>query len=178
MARRLTRGFRRGGSWRKSRRWCGARRESRVEAGGSRIAARLRVARVAVFVVEFDELHFGELFEVRHERQRNVVERAIRLTRAQEINMRDAVRKFDAAVASESVRDERQTLIALESVGTFEEFIQRGADEIARRGNGARHWNFIRQLTVEQAVVIGEINVHLQDQRRAARRGRIGNSRR
>lgn len=85
-----------------------------------------------MFVVYLDELHFGELFDIRHQRDRDVVQRAVRLTRAREIDVRDAIGIFDAAVASESVQHERKPLIALHAAGTFEEFIERCADKIER----------------------------------------------
>ena len=54
------------------------------------------------------------------------------MTRAREIDVRDAVGIFDAAVAGESVQHERKPLIALHAAGTFEEFIERCADKIER----------------------------------------------
>ncbi len=47
--------------------------------------------------------------------------------------MRDAIGIFDFAVAGESVQHEGKPLIALHVAGTFEEFIERRADEILCR---------------------------------------------
>lgn len=131
-----------------------------------------------MFVVDLDELHFGELFEVRRERERDVVQRAVRLTRAREIDVRNTVGVFDAAVAGESVQHKRQSLIAFHVAGTFEEFIEHCADEILSRWDEARHWHFIRKLPADQAVVIGEVNIHLHEQRCARCRGRSCDRRR
>lgn len=54
------------------------------------------------------------------------------MTRAREIDVRDAVGIFDAAVAGKSVQHERKSLIAFHTAGTFEEFIERRADKIER----------------------------------------------
>jgi len=116
-------------------------------------------------IVDLYELHFGELFEVLHERLRDGVQRAVRLAIAFEIHMRDAVGVFDLAVAVETVQDERETLIALHVAGTFEEFIEHRADEILRGWDESLHSHFVRQLPVDEAVVIGEIDIDFNEQR-------------
>ena len=60
-----------------SRRRCCAGGVGRVETDRSRIAAGDGFARVAEFIIDFDELHLGELLEVCHEWTRNRVERAV-----------------------------------------------------------------------------------------------------
>lgn len=112
-------------------------------------------------------MHFGELLEVRHQRERDVIQRAVRLTCACEIDMRNAVGIFDAAIAVETVHNKRQPLIALHVAGTFEEFIEHRPDQILSGRDKARDRHFIRKLPADQAVVIGKVNIHLHEQRRA-----------
>lgn len=100
------------------------------------------------------------------------------MARAREVDMRDAVGIFDAVVASETVQHEGETLIAFHVARTFEEFVERRADEVARGRHEARHWNFIRQLSFDQAVVVCEVNVQLHVQRRARGGRRVGDRRR
>ena len=45
-------------------------------------------------IVDLDELNIRELFEVKRERTRDVIKRAIGLTIAREVNMRYAIGKF------------------------------------------------------------------------------------
>lgn len=96
-----------------------------------------------MLVVNFDELHFGELLEVLHERNGNVVQRAVRLALAREVRVDDAICIFHFAVTGEAVRYERQSLVALHIAGTFEEFIQRRTDEVFGGGDKARDRHFV-----------------------------------
>jgi len=77
-----------------------------------------------VFVVDFDELHFGELFEVKGERACNGVQCAIRLTCTREVDVGDTVRESEFAITGEAVEDEGEPLIALHVAWTFEIFIE------------------------------------------------------
>jgi hypothetical protein len=95
-------------------------------------------------IVDFDELHFGELFKIRHERLGDGVQRAVRLTIAGEVDVYDAIGIFDLAVAIEAVQDTRETLIALHVTGTFEKFVEYRADEILRRWNESFDSHFVR----------------------------------
>lgn len=83
-----------------------------------------------MFIIDLDELHLRELFEVEHKRERNSIERAIRLATAREINMRDAIRKDKFAVAGETVEHEGEPLVAFDIARTLEEFIEHAADQI------------------------------------------------
>ena len=82
---------------------------------------------MTMFVIDFDELHFGELFEIFCERARDVVKRAIRLAAARQIYMCNTVCKGELAIAREAVADQCQPLIAFDVTGTFEEFIEHRA---------------------------------------------------
>ena len=83
-----------------------------------------------MFIVDFDELHLGELFEVLHERARDGIERAVGLATAREIDLRNAISKCEFAITRKTVRHNGKTLITLDITRTFEIFIERRANEI------------------------------------------------
>lgn len=83
-----------------------------------------------MFIVDLDELNFGELFEVLHERKRNRVKRAIRLATPRKVNVGNTIGKCQFAIASESVEHKRKPLITFDIPRTFEVFIENGADQI------------------------------------------------
>lgn len=83
-----------------------------------------------MLVIDFDELYFGELFEIFGQRARNVVERAIRLTSANQIHVCNAICKSQFAVAGETVEDERESLVAFHIAGTLEKFIEHSSQQI------------------------------------------------
>lgn len=120
-------------------------------------------------IVNLDELHFGELFEIRHKGLCDGVQRAIRLTTTGEIDMHNAVGIFDFAVAVETVQHERETLVTFHVAGTFEVFIEYRADQIPCGWNEARHSDFIRQLPADQTIVICEVDIDFHEQWRTRR---------
>jgi hypothetical protein len=75
-------------------------------------------------------LNLRELFEVFHQRAGNGIERAIRLTTAREINMRDTIGECEFTVAGKTVEHKSKTFVAFNIAGTFEIFIEHGADQI------------------------------------------------
>jgi hypothetical protein len=77
-------------------------------------------------------LNIRELFEVEHQRLGDRIERAVRLTCAFEINVRDAISVTQAVVASEAVEDQGETLIAFHIAWAFEKFVEHTADQILR----------------------------------------------
>ena len=83
-----------------------------------------------MFIVDLDELNFRELFEIFHERARDGIERAIRLTIAHKIDMRDAIGKYKFTVAIETVQHEGESLVTLDVARTLEIFIEHPADQI------------------------------------------------
>lgn len=83
------------------------------------------------------------------------------MTRACKVYAGDAISIFDATVTGEAVQHEGQPLVTFHVAGTFEEFIERRADKVARGRHVTRHRNFVRQLTFDQAVVIGEVDIYL-----------------
>jgi hypothetical protein len=91
-------------------------------------------------------LNFGELFEVERERERNGIERAVRLATTREIYMRDTIGKCQFAVTGETIEYEGESLVALNIAWTFEIFIERGADQILGGWDKARRGDFIRKL--------------------------------
>ena len=77
-----------------------------------------------MLIVDLDELHFGELFEVCHQRTRNRVQRPIRLTLTREINMNNTIGISNFAVTSKPIQDKCKSLIALNVAWTLEVFIK------------------------------------------------------
>ena len=114
-------------------------------------------------------MNFGELSEIEHERERDGIERTVRLAPAREIDMRDTIRKGKFAVASETIEHERESLIAFDSPRTFEIFIEDGTDQILGGGDKALRGNLIRKLPGDQAVVICVVDIDLYKLRRAGR---------
>ena len=97
----------------------GCRRERQCDGGGERrrragrigwiqtdgegVDAGCGFARVAVFIVDLDELDIRELLEVERERTRDVIERAIGLANSSEVDVRHAVSKLELAIACETI---------------------------------------------------------------------------
>ncbi len=114
-----------------------------------------------MFIIDLHELHFRELFEVLHERARNGIERAVRLTTASQVDMRHAIGKCQFAVTGETVEHESEALIAFDIAGTFEIFIEHRTDQILGRGDVTRRGDLIRKLAGDQTVVIREVDIDL-----------------
>ena len=68
------------------------------------------------------------MFEIRREGQRDVVQCAVGLTPAREINMCRAVGVLDLFVTGETVQHEGKSLIAFHITRSFEVFIKHRAD--------------------------------------------------
>jgi len=79
------------------------------------------------FIINFDELHFGELFEVLGQRAGDVVQRAIRLATTGQIHMGDTIGKHKFAVTGETIEYEGEALIAFHIARAFEEFVDHGS---------------------------------------------------
>lgn len=122
-------------------------------------------------VVDLDELNVGELLEVECERARNIVERAVGLTTACEVDVRDTVGKFEFAVACEAIEDDGKSFVAFDVAGTFEEFVQDPADQVLRGRNKTRHWDLVGQFAVNEPFVICEVDIHFHVERCARGRG-------
>lgn len=75
-------------------------------------------------------MNFWKLFEVEHQRERDGVERTVRLATAREIDMRDTIGKGELTIASEAVEHERESLVAFDIARTFEVFIEDGTNQI------------------------------------------------
>ena len=123
------------------------------------------------FIIDFDELHFGELFEIFTERTCNVVERTVGLAPTRKIDMRNSISKGEPAIAGETVENEREPLIAFHIAGAIEEFVEHCAQQIFIGWDKPRHSHFIRKLPVDQAVVICEVDIDLHIQWCPCRRG-------
>lgn len=142
-----------------------AGRKGWIEAGRDRVEAGRRFARVSKLIVNLDELDFGELLEAQHQRTRDVIERAIRLAAASQIDMQAAICKLDSAVTRKTVADHRKALITFHIARALEEFIEHGIDNIFGGGNHPLHCHLIRELTGNQAVIIGEVDIDLHELR-------------
>jgi hypothetical protein len=125
---------------------------------------------LTIFVVDFDELHFGELFEIFSQWTRDVVERTIRLAAAHQIYMGNAIRKGKFTVTRETVEDQCQTPIPFDIAGSFEEFIEHRAQQILAGGDETRRSHLIRKLPTDQTFVICEVDIDFHIQRRACGR--------
>jgi hypothetical protein len=58
-----------------------------------------------MFVIDFNELHLRELFEIFCQRARDVVERAVRLAVARQVHMCHTIGKGEFAVTGETIED-------------------------------------------------------------------------
>jgi len=155
----------------RGRRWRRAGRKQWIETGRDRIDTRRRFTRLAELIVDLDESHLRELFEIDHQRTRDGIKRTIRLATASQINVHAIVHELHFAVARKTVVDHCKPLVSFHVTGTFEEFIEHGIDHVLRRGDVTCHANLIGKFTGDQTLVIGEINVDPSIQRRARRRG-------
>jgi len=84
-------------------------------------------------IVNLYKLNLRELFEILYERLGNGVQRAVRLTTAREVDVRDTISKDKFAVAGKTIQHKRKPLIALDIAGSLEELVQHRADQISRR---------------------------------------------
>ena len=82
-------------------------------------------------IVDLDILNIGKLFEILHDRTRDGIQRAIGLTHAAEIDMRNTVSIFDFAIAGKTVEHQGKTLIAFDTHRTLEIFIEDGTNNIS-----------------------------------------------
>jgi hypothetical protein len=106
-------------------------------------------------------LHFGELLEIFHQRTRDVVEGAVGLAAACQVDVCNAISKGQSAITREAVQDERESLIPLDITGSFEELIEHRAQKIDVGRDKARHGDLIRKLPADQTIVIGEVDIDL-----------------
>ena len=83
-----------------------------------------------MLIVDLDELNFRELFKILHERARNRIECAIRLTTAREVDVGNAVSKCKFAITIETVEHESKSLVAFDIARTFEIFVKHCTDQI------------------------------------------------
>jgi hypothetical protein len=114
-------------------------------------------------------LNFRELFEIKHQRERDGIERTVRLAAAREIDMRNPIGKGKFAIAIEAIEYERESLVAFDSARTFEVFIEDSADQILGGGDKTLRGNLIWKLPGDQAVVICVVDIDLYKLRCAGR---------
>ena len=85
---------------------------------------------MAKLVINLDELNLRELFEIRHQRTRDRVERPIRLAVTSQINVHPPIGKDKPAIACKAVEYETQSLISFHIAGTLEELIEDSRDAL------------------------------------------------
>jgi hypothetical protein len=85
------------------------------------------------------------------------------------IDMQDTVCIRYFAIASESIEDQGESLIAFHVTRTLEEFIEHSADQVLRRGDKPGHACFIGQLTADQTIVVRVIDIDLHIKRSSRR---------
>jgi len=98
--------------------------KGRIQTGRDRINARRGFTRVTKLIINLDKLNIGELFEARHERARNVVQRAIRLASPCKINVHHIIYKLNFAIACKTITDHGKTLVPFHVTGTHKELIE------------------------------------------------------
>ena len=111
--------------------WGRARCEGGIETDGRGVTATGWLTCIPKLIVDLDILNIGKLFEILHDRTRDGIQRAIGLTRAAEIDMRNTVSIFDFAIAGKTVEHQGKTLIALDTHRTLEIFIEDGTNNIS-----------------------------------------------
>ena len=75
---------------------------------------------------------------------------------ADEIDPGDAFGEFQFAVAGEAIGDEGQSVLAFGVGWTIEELVQNGVDRVGRGRDRTIDGGFIGELSVQEAVVVGE----------------------
>ena len=101
----------------------------------------MRVAGLAEFIIDLDELYIGELLEVLNEWLGDVVQRAVRLTSAGKVDLSDTVGEHDTLVAGKAVEHKSQPCVTLNRVGSGKEFIYNSAQQVlvGRHETGGCH---------------------------------------
>lgn len=112
-------------------------------------------------IVDLDVLNVGELFEVLRDRARDGVKCAVGLAGAGEVNMCHTIGIFKFAITGETVKHEGESLFTLHTDRTLEVFVEHGADDIAGGWHEARGRNFIRELTADQFIIVGKVDIDL-----------------
>ena len=75
-------------------------------------------------------MNFRELLEIEHKRERDGIERTVRLATAREIDMRDTIGKDKFAITVETIEHKRESLVAFDIARSFEVFIEDSTDQI------------------------------------------------
>ena len=107
----------------------------------------MRVAGLAEFIIDLDELYLGELLEVLNEWLGDVVQRAVRLTSAGKVDLSDTVGEHDTLVAGKAVEHKSQPFVTLNRVGSGKEFIYNGTQQVLVGWHKTSGGYFIRDLS-------------------------------
>jgi hypothetical protein len=116
-------------------------------------------------IIDLDKLNFRELFEIRHQRTGDRIQRSVRLTLTGKIYVHNAIGICYFTVACETIENKRESLVAFNIARTFEVFIEHRTDQVFGRGDKTRRARFIRKLSTDQTVVVSEIDIDLHVKR-------------
>ncbi len=83
--------------------------------------------------------------------------------------MHNAIGIGNFAVACKTIENKGESLVTFDIARTFEVFIEHRADQVFGRGDKACRAGFIWKLTIDQTVVVSEINVDLHVERSTRR---------
>jgi hypothetical protein len=109
---------------------CGSRQRSHagckrwIKTSGDRVNPRRWLTRVAKLIIDFDELNLRKLFEVRHQRASDGIQRAIRLTIPCQINMHATICKDNISIACKTIEYNCKPLIPFNATRTLEKLIE------------------------------------------------------
>jgi hypothetical protein len=104
---------------------------------------------MAKLIINLDILNLRELFNIRHQRTSDVIERPIGLTVSLKINLDASIYQDQSAIPGKTVEHRGQALVPFHIAGTLEKLIEDGRDTIFGREDKTRYRDFIRELTGE-----------------------------
>src|SRR5215211_5303710 len=76
------------------------------------------------------------------------------------VNVRHPIRIGNLAVTGEAVQDKCDTLLTFYIAWSPEEFIEHRADQVFRRRDKAGYGYLVGKLTLDQTVVVCEVDIH------------------
>ena len=86
---------------------------------------------MAELVINLNKLNLWELFEIRQQRTRDRVKRAVRLAIPCEINVHSPICKDQPAIACKAVEYETESLVSFHIARPFEELIEYRSDALS-----------------------------------------------
>jgi hypothetical protein len=142
--------------------------EGRVQTDGGRIDTPQGVTSGTKLVIDLDILDLRELLEIGGQGLSDAVDHTSGLATSGQIQPGDTFGELQLAVAGEAVRDQGQAALSFSVGRAFEELIQDSLDGIYRGRDRTLDGCFIRELSAQETVVVGEEDGLLDE------RGRVG----